>query len=78
MSDLLLSVRQVVATLFNAAIDSVSDESAASNVEGWDSMGQLMLVLELEQQFGLQIPPEESETLTSVAKIVDYLKIRVE
>lgn len=37
-------------------------------------MGQLMLILELEQQFDIQIPPERAEKLTSISEIVDFVE----
>jgi acyl carrier protein len=37
-------------------------------------MGQLMLILELEQQFEIQIPPERAEKLTSISAIISFLE----
>jgi acyl carrier protein len=33
-----------------------------------------MVIVELEQQFDIQIAPEQGEDLTSVARIEDFLK----
>jgi acyl carrier protein len=74
MSENLNRVKQMVATLFNVDAGSLTVTSSAENVPGWDSMGQLMLILELEQQFGLQIPPERAEKLTSISQIVAYVE----
>jgi acyl carrier protein len=74
MSDNLNRVKEIVATLFNVDASSLTVASSSKDVSGWDSMGQLMLILELEQQFGLQIPPESAEKLTSISEIVDYVE----
>jgi acyl carrier protein len=74
MSDNLNRVKEIVATLFNVDASSLTVASSSKDVSGWDSMGQLMLILELEQQFGLQIPPEHAEKLTSISQIVDYVE----
>jgi acyl carrier protein len=63
-------VRDIISTLFNVDEQTIDAESSNSTISGWDSMGQLMLILELEQQFNIEIPPEESEKLTNVAAIV--------
>jgi acyl carrier protein len=67
-------VVEIVATIFNVPQDAIDLNSSPSTIENWDSMGHLMLVLELEQQFGVQLAPEEVEGLTSVGSIVNLLQ----
>lgn len=50
--------------------DSVSDDFPAQ----WDSMGQVNLIMALEEAFGVYIEPEDFETLKSVAAILALLK----
>jgi acyl carrier protein len=66
-------VKQIISTLFNVDEASLTPGSSAKNLSAWDSMGQLMLILELEQQFEIQIPPERAERLTSISEIVIFL-----
>ena len=77
MSELADQIKQILSGLFNVGADTLSTSSSSENVEGWDSMGQLMVIVELEQQFGLQISPEEGEGLTSVVRIEQFLKARM-
>lgn len=70
-------VVEIVATIFNAPLESVNLESSPATLENWDSMGHLMLVLELEQQFDLQLAPEEVEKLASVQGIVTLIESKV-
>ena len=76
MPDLVPQITQILSALFNVSIDTLSIDSSIANVEGWDSIGQLMVIVELEQQFGIQISPESAETLISVAKIQEFLTDR--
>ena len=76
MSDLQPRIKEILSGLFNVGIGTLSSESSTANVEGWDSLGHLMVVVELEQQFGIQISPEQGEELTSVARIEEFLKSR--
>jgi len=66
-------VKHLVATLFNIDEASLTPASSTADIAGWDSMGQLMLILELEQQFEIQIPPERAEKLTSISAIIGFL-----
>jgi len=68
-------VKQVIATLFNVDEASLTPASSTEDIAGWDSMGQLMLILELEQQFEIQIPPERAEKLTSISAIISFLEL---
>jgi acyl carrier protein len=67
-------IQEIVATIFNVPVETVNLESSPATIESWDSMGHLMLVLELEQQFDIQLGPEEVEKLSSVQNIVNMLQ----
>jgi len=66
-------IKQIVSALFNVDESTLTEESSTATVAEWDSMGQLMLVLELEQQFDIQIDPEQSDKLTSIAAIAELV-----
>lgn len=44
---------------------------------GADSLTRVSLLMRLEDEFGLEIPDEEAETLTTVEAVVGYLRERV-
>lgn len=62
-------VRTIISNIFNTPADEINAGSSPETIEAWDSMGHLMLILELEQEFGIQIPPEEVEKMTSVGAV---------
>ena len=66
-------VRQTVAAIFNVPLEQVDLETSAMSIENWDSMGHLMLILEIEQQFEIQLQPEQVECMTSVSEIARIL-----
>jgi acyl carrier protein len=74
MSELVPQIKQILSELFNVKVDTLSMNSSTDNVDGWDSLGQLMVIVELEQRFGVQVSPENGEDLTSVARIEEFLK----
>lgn len=67
-------VREIVSTIFEVALEDVTAESSPDTIERWDSLGRLVLLVELEQEFGVQLPPEQAERLTSVAGIIAVLE----
>jgi acyl carrier protein len=70
-------VRRIVADVFNVPIESILPESSPDNIEAWDSLHHLDLVLALEQEFGTQFTPEEIEQLLSVDLIASLLAEKV-
>lgn len=44
------------------------------NVLDWDSLAQIQLVMEIEAEFSINIPPEKIEKLTHYKFILNYLK----
>ena len=47
----------------------VSVESTPDNVENWDSVRHLNLMLAIEEEYGFQFLPEEMDEAKSVGKI---------
>jgi acyl carrier protein len=41
---------------------------------GADSLDTVELVMAFEEEFGASIPDEDAEKLTSVGKVIEYLK----
>jgi acyl carrier protein len=54
-------------------IDHLEDAMSIDNVEGWDSMAHVGLILALQKEFGVSISPADALELTSVKEIIRYL-----
>ncbi|MBV9082353.1 MAG: acyl carrier protein [Acidobacteriaceae bacterium] len=63
------TVTSIVAQIFQMPEDKLSPESSPDDIEAWDSLQHLNLVLALEQEFGVQFAPEEIEELLSIELI---------
>jgi acyl carrier protein len=73
MADLNRELRQVVAATFGLAESAVGDDASRATVAAWDSLGQISLVLALEERFGVAIAVEDIAGLTSVAAVRETL-----
>jgi acyl carrier protein len=62
--------------LFNHAfgIDKIDNSISIDNVDGWDSIAHVALIMELQKEFKVSISPADAVELTSVEKIIEYLK----
>ncbi len=51
--------------------DKVTEELSQDTCEDWDSLGQITLLVSVENEFGLKFSAEEMAEMKSVAKIID-------
>ena len=53
-------IRTLFATILQVSPDQISDRTEPSNLDRWDSMQHLILVSGFEEEFGLDLDPEEA------------------
>lgn len=66
-------VKEIVSEQMNVAKDQVSRDAAFTTDLGADSLDQVELVMELEEEFGITIPDEAAEKITTVGQAIDYI-----
>jgi acyl carrier protein len=71
--EILAKVKGVVAEKLNVGEDQVTTEAKFVEDLGADSLDQVELIMALEDDFGLKIPEEEAEQLSTVGSAVDYI-----
>ena len=67
-------VRAIIAEQLGVKVEEVTD--AASFIEGLgaDSLDTVELVMALEEEFGIEIPDEDAEKMTSVGDSIKYIE----
>ena len=53
-------IRELFATLLQVSPEQVDDETRPASLERWDSMQHLILVSGFEEEFGVDVDPEEA------------------
>ena len=51
----------------------INDELSQKDVEDWDSIGHVRLIIAIQEEFNIDIPIEDSISLSTVGKIIDYI-----
>ncbi len=70
---ILEKVRNIVAEVSEVEVARVTLKSSPANLEEWDSLAQVNIVLSLEQEFGHQFSPDQIDSMVSVEKILEVL-----
>ena len=73
MSDTSQELKVLMANLVKCSVDELSDTTGPGDINGWDSLGHVALMAEIQSKFGTHIPVEDAIEVESVADIVAIL-----
>lgn len=58
-------LRGVIATVLHVDLSRIGPDSSSDNIESWDSLGHMNLILAIEEEFGVALPDEDGANATS-------------
>ncbi len=67
-------VKEVIIDKLGVEEDKVVTEASFVDDLGADSLDTVELIMQLEEEFGLEIPDENAEKMTTVQSAVDYIE----
>ena len=67
-------VKEIIIDKLGIEEDSIKTEAHFVNDLGADSLDTVELIMEFEEEFGIEIPDEDAENITTVSSAVDYIE----
>tara|TARA_B100000945_G_scaffold13295_1_gene10163 strand:- start:30 stop:260 length:231 start_codon:yes stop_codon:yes gene_type:complete len=67
-------VKDVIIDKLGVEEDSIKTESHFVNDLGADSLDTVELIMEFEEEFGIEIPDDDAENITTVGSAVEYIE----
>jgi acyl carrier protein len=74
MADIEAKVKDIIINELGVEAEKVTPEASFVEDLGADSLDTVELVMAFEEEFGIEIPDEDAEKLTSVGDAIDYIK----
>ena len=71
---MLEKIKALLAEELGVNEDEITEATSFKEDLGADSLDFFELVTNLEEEYNIEIPAEELENLTTVGKVIDYLK----
>jgi len=75
--DIVAAVKEVIVDKLGVDESEVTLEANFTNDLGADSLDTVELIMELEKAFGISIPDEEAEKITTVGDAINFVKSKV-
>ncbi len=74
MSDIESKVKDLISQQLEVSAESLKPEASFIDDLKADSLAVVELVLALEQEFGIEIPEEDTERIKTVGDAISYIK----
>ena len=77
MSGISEKIKSVIAEQLGVKSDEVTDQAKFVDDLGADSLDTVELVMALEEEYGVEIPDEDAEKLTTVGEAIKYIEEKI-
>ncbi|MCB0264222.1 MAG: acyl carrier protein [Calditrichia bacterium] len=71
-------VKDIIVDKLGVDADKVKEDAHFIDDLGADSLDTVELVMAFEEEFGVEIPDDDAQQITTVKKAVDYLQSKIE
>lgn len=67
-------VKELIANVLNVSVDEVTDDTEIGELEEWDSLHNVQILVALEEEFHIKMTPDLLMDLETVEDIVDLIE----
>jgi acyl carrier protein len=78
MADIEERLKKIIAEQLMVDEEEITPEASFVDSLGADSLDTVEMIMEIEDEFGIEIPDEDAEKLVTVGEAIEYVKRKVE
>tara|TARA_B100001146_G_C15819346_1_gene280214 strand:+ start:304 stop:534 length:231 start_codon:yes stop_codon:yes gene_type:complete len=67
-------VKKVMSDIFNIDIGSINNDSSPDNIETWDSLKHMNLIIALEEEFNIELHDDDIVEMLNYNLIIRIIK----
>ena len=67
-------LKSLIADLFKCDVSDLTDDTGPGDIPGWDSLGHVTLMAEIQKQLGTHVPVEDAIEVESIADLASILE----
>ena len=71
-------IKKVIAEVLSVDPDEITMETTFMDDLGADSLDVFQIIMGLEEEFDIEVPPEKAEKITTVGEAVEMIKNEIE
>lgn len=74
MSEIAAQVKNIIVDKLGVDAEEVTPEKSSTNDLGADSLDTVELIMEFEKEFGISIPDDQAEKISTVGDAIAYIE----
>ena len=67
-------IKQIIAAILDLPINLINESTSTKNVENWDSLNHLKIILAIEDEFNMRLNNDEIVLMNSFPLLVEIVK----
>lgn len=72
--NILEETKVIIASILKQPVEQLDIEAEMTDIEGWDSLRNVMILSQLEEHFDIMFPPDDIFDLTSVKAFAEEIE----
>jgi len=75
--ELIIKIKSIIATVLENENFEIKDDLSATDVDGWDSLAQLMIISKIEKKFGIKFSLNELFDLDDLGNLIELTNNKI-
>lgn len=67
-------LRDIIANILKVEPEAITPTSTSNDFETWDSLAQVVMISEIQEKMGVEIPFEKMQSISSVQDFIDCVE----
>ena len=76
-NDIVLKLKNILAETLEHTNFEITDALTAKDVDGWDSLSHMIIITQIEKEFGIKFKLRDLNKLNNVGALIDIIQTKL-